>query len=203
MEAPVDASLVFMVLVFAAVFAAAQAVWGVLRVSQARRKVNHRLKVVERLASLADLVVELRKQRGLNAKGERGFSFPWLADLITRSGVPYDPRKWSMAVAGSTLACAVGGFLLLRNPVGLLPGALAGAVAVPVLFLKFKASKREKALAAQLPEALEVVVRSLEAGHPIPTAIALVGREMPDPIGSEFGMAADEISRKATAVTAV
>ena len=37
-------------------------------------------------------------------------------------------------------------------------------------------------------------MRSLEAGHPVPTAIALVGRELPDPIGSEFGMAADEIA---------
>ncbi|HEX8570063.1 MAG TPA: type II secretion system F family protein [Caulobacteraceae bacterium] len=199
--APVNASAVFLVLVFAAVFAAAQAIWGVLRVSQTRRKVNHRLKVVERLASLGDLVLELRKQRGLNEKGERGSK--WLASLITRSGVPFDRRKWSLAVGVSALACGVAGFVLLRNPLGLLPGGLFGAIFVPLMFLKMKASKREKALAAQLPEALEVVVRSLEAGHPIPTAIALVGREMPDPIGSEFGMAADEISFGATLEQAV
>ena len=52
-------------------------------------------------------------------------------------------------------------------------------------------------------EALEVIVRSLEAGHPVPTAITLVGREMPDPIGSEFGMAADEIAYGATLEQAV
>ena len=46
-------------------------------------------------------------------------------------------------------------------------------------------------------------MRSLEAGHPIPTAISLVGREMPDPIGSEFGMAADEIAFGATLEQAV
>ena len=199
--APLDASAVFLILVFAAVFAAVQAVWGVLRVSQARRKVNHRLKVVERLASLADLVGELRKQRGLNEKGERG-GLAWLGTLITRSGVPYEPRRWAVAVAGSAVACAVLGFVLVRHPLGLL-GGLLGATAVPLLFLKFKAGRRDKALAAQLPEALEVVVRSLEAGHPIPTAIALVGREMPDPIGSEFGMAADEISFGATLEQAV
>src|ERR671921_229171 len=111
--APLDASAVFFVLVFAAVFAAAQAVWGVARVASARRKVNHRLKVVERLASLADLVVELRKQRGLNEKGERGLSLPWLAKLITKSGIPYDKKKWIMAVAGSATACAALGFFLL------------------------------------------------------------------------------------------
>ena len=201
--APIDASAVFFVLIFAAVFAAAQAGWGVLRVAQARRKVNHRLKVVERLASLADLVVELRKQRGLNDKGERGLKMAWLALLITRSGVPYNAKRWAMAVALSAGVCAVGGFLLLRHPLAAVPGLLFGATVVPIMYLKFKAGKRDKALAAQLPEALEVVVRSLEAGHPVPTAIALVGREMPDPIGSEFGMAADEISFGATLEQAV
>ncbi len=47
------------------------------------------------------------------------------------------------------------------------------------------------------------MVRSLEAGHPVPTAIGLVGREMPDPIGSEFGMAADEIAYGATLEQAI
>ena len=54
--------------------------------------------------------------------------------------------------------------------------------------------KRNKAIGVQLPQALEIIVRSLEAGHPVPTAISLVGREMVDPIGTEFGMAADEIA---------
>jgi tight adherence protein B len=48
-----------------------------------------------------------------------------------------------------------------------------------------------------------VIVRSLEAGHPVPGAVALVGREMPDPVGTEFGMAADEIAYGATLEQAV
>jgi tight adherence protein B len=62
------------------------------------------------------------------------------------------------------------------------------------MFLSVKAKRRAKALGQQLPNALDVIVRSLEAGHPVPTAVSLVGREMGDPIGSEFGMAADEIA---------
>ena len=130
MNAPISASAVFLVLVFAAVFAAVQAVWGVLRVSQTRRKVNHRLKVVERLASLADLVVELRKQRGLTDKGERGIRMAWLSTLITRSGVPYDARRWALAVAGCAVVCAVAGFLLTRHPLGAVPAFLLGATAM-------------------------------------------------------------------------
>jgi tight adherence protein B len=44
-----------------------------------------------------------------------------------------------------------------------------------------------------LPDALDVIVRGLRAGHPFRVALALVAREMPDPVGSEFGIIADEI----------
>ena len=46
-------------------------------------------------------------------------------------------------------------------------------------------------------------MRSLRAGHPVPIAITMVGREMPDPIGSEFGMVSDEITYGADLETAM
>jgi tight adherence protein B len=39
-----------------------------------------------------------------------------------------------------------------------------------------------------------VIVRSLKAGHPVPVAVSMVAREMPDPIGTEFGLVSDEIT---------
>ena len=56
------------------------------------------------------------------------------------------------------------------------------------------AKRRRAEAVTQLPEALDVIVRSLGAGHPVPVAMALVAKEMPDPIGSEFGMVSDEIA---------
>jgi tight adherence protein B len=73
-----------------------------------------------------------------------------------------------------------------------LVGILAGIV-VPVLFLVAMRNRRRAQFAAQLPEALDVLVRSLKAGHPIPVAVSLVARDMPDPIGTEFGMTSDEM----------
>ena len=64
----------------------------------------------------------------------------------------------------------------------------------PLVYLNIKAGRRAKALSRQLPDALDVIVRSLEAGHPVPTAVALVGKEMGDPIGSNSACAADEIA---------
>ena len=96
--------------------------------------------------------------------------------------------------------------LLLLSPLPCEPPAMAGVVAgglLPILYLKFLAGRRLKKLGEQLPDALEIIVRSLEAGHPVPTAVALVGREMLDPVGSEFGLAADEMSYGATLQEAV
>ena len=118
----------------------------------------------------------------------------WFNRLVLRSGLRFKPVKW--VVMSLTLGGAVGALVYWRVPN--LPLALAaGAIlasAAPVLSLNFIAGRRARTLAKQLPDALQIVVRSLEAGHPVPGAIALVAREMPDPIGTEFGMAADEMA---------
>lgn len=194
----VDPRIAFLILVFAAVFAAGQAISGLVRVGQAKRAVNKRLAVAERGGSLGDLVIELRKQRGLKEDGGSVLSWAWLADLVLRSGIEFQPRRWAMMIAGVALGAGVLVFALTKSPLFAAPAALAAAVIVPFGYLNIMAGSRAKKLGQQLPNALEVIVRSLEAGHPVPTAVALVGREMPDPIGSEFGMAADEIAYGAT-----
>jgi tight adherence protein B len=55
----------------------------------------------------------------------------------------------------------------------------------------------------QLPEALELITRGLKAGHPVPVAIAMVSREMPDPIGTEFGVISDEVTYGSDLVSAL
>jgi tight adherence protein B len=199
----IDGSFAFYILVFAAVFSAAQATWGLVTAGRTRKTVNERLRIAESGLSAGDVVVELRKRRGLSATGERILSWAWLSDLIVRSGAPYQPRRWALVAAG--LGAAVGVVIAVFSHNWII-AALAGpvvAVAAPLIYLKVKAGRREKQLSIQLPDALDVIVRSLEAGHPVPTAISLVGREMLDPIGSEFGMIADEIAYGATMETAV
>ncbi len=67
-------------------------------------------------------------------------------------------------------------------------------VAGPVIYLRITSSKRLKLFAEQLPDALDVMVRSLQAGHPVSAAMTLVTKEMADPIGTEFGLAVDEMT---------
>jgi tight adherence protein B len=198
-----DARFAFMILVFAAVFTAVQAGIGLTRVGVTKRKVNKRLAIVERTGSLEQLVGELRKQRGLTADGEVKRGMGWFNDLVIRSGVNVRLKAHlPMVLLAAALVSAVA-FLWTRNPIVAAIAGPAAGVLGPVMFLKFKAASRAKAIGLQLPNALEVIVRSLEAGHPVPTAIALVGREMPDPLGSEFGMAGDEIAYGATLEQAI
>jgi tight adherence protein B len=63
--------------------------------------------------------------------------------------------------------------------------------------------RRQKKFGAQFPDAIDIIVRSLRAGHPVPVAVSMVAREMPDPIGSEFGLVVDEITYGADLETAM
>ncbi len=70
--------------------------------------------------------------------------------------------------------------------------ALIMGYATLYLWLRSKAKKRIALFEEQLPDALDLMVRSLRVGHPINAAVSIVAREMPDPIGTEFGLIADE-----------
>ena len=83
---------------------------------------------------------------------------------------------------------------LATNPALLvLVGTLLGVV-IALFFLKRLAKKRMQLFSEQLPDSLDIMVRSLQAGHPVATAMALVTKEMRDPIGSEYGLAVDEMT---------
>jgi vitamin B12 transporter len=72
--------------------------------------------------------------------------------------------------------------------------ALFSGFVLPFMVLRFLRSRRQKKFAAQFPDAIDIIVRSLRAGHPVPIAINMVARELGDPIGSEFGTVTDEIT---------
>ena len=78
----------------------------------------------------------------------------------------------------------------------LISATFAGALgaALPLMFLNFKATRTRKKMQEQFPVALDVFVRGLRAGHPIAAALDLLTTEMPDPIGSQFGLAVDEVT---------
>ena len=65
---------------------------------------------------------------------------------------------------------------------------------LPAGYLYWLKSQRMAMFARQLPEALELVSRSLRAGHAFSVGLKLVGEEASDPIGTEFRRVFDEVS---------
>lgn len=72
--------------------------------------------------------------------------------------------------------------------------ATALGAALPLMLLNFRATRTRKKMQEQFPVALDVFVRGLRAGHPIAAALDLLTVEMPDPIGTQFGLVVDEVT---------
>jgi len=75
-------------------------------------------------------------------------------------------------------------------PLALLVGAFLGFM--PIAIAMFKRSKRFGKFEKGLPEALDMMVSALRAGHSLIAAMGLVARESPDPIGTEFRICFEE-----------
>jgi tight adherence protein B len=85
---------------------------------------------------------------------------------------------------------AIAGALLSGMGLALFLGAL-GAV-VPLLIALLARERRNAKLSEQLPEALDMMARSLRAGHSLASAFKMVATELPAPISVEFGRAFEE-----------
>lgn len=82
-------------------------------------------------------------------------------------------------------------FFLPHMPV-LAVAAGSFGFALPGLFVVNERSKRNRKISTQLPDALDMMARSLKAGHGISSAFKLVAMEMPPPIAVEFGRCFEE-----------
>lgn len=195
---------ILLVLSFAAFFLAFEAIFlSLASRGAARADTRRRLSKRDQTAEPHAALVKTRQQRSLSPQGEYTMPMIWLNRLIVQSGVTWGPAGFPLIFAG--LSVGLFGVLLLArgNPIfAAFFGVLAGAC-LPVIYLVALRNRRRRNFEAQLPEAIDVLVRSLRAGHPVSAAIRMVVRELPDPIGTEFAIAADELTYGLDLETAV
>lgn len=188
-----DPLTLFLLLAAGAAILLAEALYLVLRdAKRYRAGINRRLELGGGEGGAAGALVRLRRERGLGADGRLGGAA--FRRLLVQSGLRLRPARLALGL-GTLGLVAFGGVLVRCDSLGL--AALAALLAVtvpPFLGLVVMRRRRRHAFAVQFPSAIDIIVRSLRAGHPVPTAVAMVAREMPDPIGSEFGLVADEIT---------
>jgi tight adherence protein B len=168
-----------------------------------RTNVNRRLKLLKNEPNRENVLVQLRKERGLTTSGDYRIGLEAINRLVLQSGLTMGLNKLLAFVAiGAAISFGLGLFFRGNVLEALLIGLFCGT-ALPYVVLRILRSRRQKAFGAQFPDALDIIVRSLRAGHPVPVALNMVGREMKDPIGSEFGVVVDEITYGADLETAL
>jgi tight adherence protein B len=201
-----DINPLYLVWLFVAVSAglAAEAVYlSCYSAASYRSKINRRLMLSKDSASRENVLIELRRERGLTASGDYRLFLVALNRLILQSGITIGFSRLIIVAAFIGLVAFAAVMVVRGSIIEAALAGLFGAVALPYLALRILRSRRQKKFGAQFPDALDIIVRSLRAGHPVPIAIAMVGREMPDPIGSEFGIISDEITYGADLETAL
>lgn len=157
--------------------------------------VNRRLRMMAAGASSREVVSKLRRRSLAPHSGNEPTSaVEWLDKLIGQAGLTVGIGRVLAVMAGLGIV----GFVvvtLLMGQIGLASvGGLGAGIVLPLVVLRRKKRRRLIRFGEQLPDALDVMVRSLRVGHPIGTAMALVAKDMPDPIGSVFGVAVDEMT---------
>jgi tight adherence protein B len=168
-----------------------------------RSGVNRRLRIAGSEANRERVLVQLRRERGLSADGDTLLPTAWFNRLVVQSGVKVDAWRVAIAVLSAGLVTFVGVLTWRQSLVTAAAAAVPAMALLPLLVLKTLRKRRQAAFGERFPDAIDIIVRSLRAGHPVPVAISMVGRELPDPVGTEFGMVADELAYGADIETAL
>lgn len=155
---------------------------------------NRRLRMLVSGVKREDVMVRLQRERPLPSGDGARNPVEWFVLLVAQSGMNLSPQRVLLLMIGIGGAAALVAMFAFRSPV------IAGLCAVgvggtgPLLVLILSRSRRLKEMTRQLPDAIDIVVRSLRAGHPVSTSITMVAREMRDPIATEFGLVVDEMT---------
>jgi tight adherence protein B len=179
--------------VFVAVALGVEAVyWLVSHSWSTNKSISRRLALGRELTSRAAVLNALREERSFFA-GKHPL-LRRLNDRLAQTGLRLDRH---LLLLWLTVLFVVS-FLIWSFIFG--AGMVSAAAAVvstfclAVLFLEMMRQKRVARFSELLPDAIDVVIRGIRVGYPLPLALELAGREMPDPIGTEFGLTSDEIS---------
>jgi len=156
-------------------------------------RVSRRLSLLEKNGNREQVLEQLRKEMSqhMNSMGIPLYSI--LATKAQRANIAFSPKQLVM-IMGVLSVVSYFGLTLgteASTPVRMVVALIMGVGGV-YTWVDRKAKKRMALLEEQLPDAVELMVRSLRVGHPFSSAIAIVAKEVPDPLGTEFGMIADE-----------
>ena len=156
-------------------------------------RVNRRLEMLEKGTNREQVLEQLRKEMQQHMKSRTIPLYSLLADRAQKAAIAFTPRQLIMIMAGLAVFAFVGLTVGTETDVAIRAVASVGIGVGGVFFwVNSKAKKRMAMIEEQLPDAVELMVRSLRVGHPFSSAISIVSKEIEDPLATEFGIIADE-----------
>ena len=187
-----ELSIIYITIFCAVLLAVQGAYWVFTERRRTRGAINRRLLLAKDSDNAQEILEALKSERGIAALDNEQFGN--LNKLVIQTGLRVDGRL--LIAIGFSMGLLL--FLMFGLAFGFglfsLCFSVIAALLGVVLFFAFIRRKRIRKFSEQLPEAIDVIVRGVKSGYPFIVALALVAREMSDPIGTEFGMTSDEIS---------
>ncbi|KEO54043.1 type II secretion system F family protein [Thioclava pacifica] len=157
------------------------------------KRVNRRLEMLNKGERREEVLERLRKEATQHTEARTIPLYSLLATKAQKANIAFSPVALIAIMAFASFVAFVA--LSLTSQAGIyirIALALGMGVGGVYFWVNNKAKKRMALMEEQLPDAVELMVRSLRVGHPLASAIQAVAREIPDPLGSEFGIIADE-----------
>ena len=186
-----DLSIIVVLVFLAAALAVYAFYWVFFFNRREQHTINRRLELNRELRNASAVLATLRDERGI-----RNVSNPTLrqlSDWLTQTGTNMGRRNSILVFLALWLVLSIGLSEALASGFTAIVLAAIATAAMFILYLVRQRSQRISSFGEQLPDAIDIIVRGVRVGLPFTSAVALVAREMPDPVGTEFGMLADEI----------
>ncbi len=156
-------------------------------------RVNRRLSLMEKGGKREEVLEQLRKEMSQHLRSREIPLYSILASKAQKANIAFSPVQLILLMG--VLGCMA--FVGLSIGTDASPPIRAGIATLMgvggiYMWVNGKAKKRTAMVEEQLPEAVELMVRSLRVGHPFSSAISIVAKEVPDPLGTEMGVISDE-----------
>lgn len=158
-------------------------------------RVSRRLALMQKNGNREQVLEQLRKEMSQHMASRGIPLYSLLAEKAQKANIAFSPKQLVGIMAMVSVFAYVGLTFGTEadTPVRIAISVLMGVGGV-YFWVNKKAKKRISLMEEQLADAVELMVRSLRVGHPFSSAIGIVAKEVPDPLGTEFGMIADEAS---------
>ena len=113
-----------------------------------------------------------------------------LQHLLEQADVGWSVGSLLLGILGLATGLGAVGLLVGGGRIALVLAAVGAAL--PFLYLRRRTRRRVAAFEQGLPDAIDLLGRSIRAGHALTSGLEIVADELPDPVGAEFRQVFEE-----------